>query len=397
MHNRLTRILLGSGLALLLVLTGCDAGGPAATNSSDEADTASPTLSKVIPGQYIVVLKDDAVSAKSDDAVRQVATGLLGKSGRLETTYSNALVGFTAKGLTEEAAQRLADDARVDFIEQDQIVTLAPPPGKGPGGGDDGGSTAQTTPYGVTRVGGPVDGSGLTAWVLDTGIDLDHPDLNVNTQLSATMFTSGKDSKSADDGNGHGTHVAGTIAALDNSEGVVGVAAGASVVGVKVLGSRGSGSYSGIIDGVDYVAANAASGDVANMSLGGGTSTALDNAVKNLADQGVLVSLAAGNSSEDANLSSPSRVEYSGVYTVSAMDDTDTFASFSNFGNPPIEYASPGVDVFSTYPGGYNTLSGTSMAAPHVAGILLVTGGTPPTDGTVNGDPDGDADPIATL
>lgn len=188
-----------------------------------------------------------------------------------------------------------------------------------------------------------------------------------------------------------------TIVALDNTEGVVGVAAGASVVGVKVLSGRGSGSYSGIIDGVDYVAANAAAGDVANMSLDSGTSTALDNAVKNLADQGVLVALAAGNSSEDARLSSPSRVEHSGVYTVSAMDDTDTFASFSNFGNPPIEYASPGVSILSTYPGGCNTLSGTSMAAPQVAVILLITGANPPTDGTVDSDPDGGADPIATL
>jgi subtilisin family serine protease len=342
------------------------------------------------------VLNDAA--AKSEMDVRSVATSLLGKSGSLANTYSAALTGFAAKGLSPEQVRQIEKDPRVDYVEQDQVVALAPPPGKGPGGGDDGGSSGQVTPYGTTRVGGPVDGSGLTAWVLDTGIDLDHPDLNVNTQLSTTVFTSGKDSKSADDGNGHGTHVAGTIGALDNSTGTVGVAAGASVVAVKVLNKRGSGSYSGIIDGVDYVAANASSGDVANMSLGGGTSDALDAAVKNLADQGVLVALAAGNSGDDANLSSPARVEYPGVFTVSAMDDTDTFASFSNFGNPPIEFASPGVDVESTYlDGGYSTLSGTSMASPHVAGILLVTGANPPTDGTVNNDPDGDADPIATL
>jgi hypothetical protein len=192
--------------------------------------------------------------------------------------------------------------------------------------------------------------------------------------------------------------VAGTIAAIDNDVQVVGVAAGATVVGVKVLDDKGSGTYSDIISGVDYVAANAAAGDVANMSLGGGTSQALDDAVKNAADQGIYFAIAAGNSGTDAGTTSPARVEYNNVFTVSAFDDTDTFASFSNYGNPPIEYGAPGVDIKSTYVGGGTaTLNGTSMASPHVAGILLVTGGSPATDGTVSGDPDGTADPIATL
>jgi subtilisin family serine protease len=228
---------------------------------------------------------------------------------------------------------------------------------------------------------------------------LDHPDLNVDVDRSAVFLSKGPGSGTPDDGNGHGSHVAGTIGALDNDIDVVGVAAGASVVAVKVLDDRGSGSYSGVIDGVDYVAANGSSGDVANMSLGGPTSDALDSAVRNAADQGIYFSLAAGNSSEDANNSSPARVEYTNVWTVSASDDTDTFASFSNFSgptDPPIEFAAPGVSVLSTWKdGGTNTISGTSMAAPHVAGVLLLTGGSPTSDGTVSNDPDGDPDPIA--
>lgn len=388
-----SRVLLSCALALVLVLVGCDNSNP--LSSSETPAPAIDGAETAIPGQYIVVLKDDAVQSKSSDAVRQLAQTILGKSAEIGHTYSAALTGFVAKGLSQKRVDALRSDSRIRFIEQDQVTTFAPPWERG---GDDGGSTGQTTPWGITRVGGPVDGTGSVAWVIDTGVDQDHPDLNVDTQRSAEFVESGKGSKSVDDGNGHGTHVAGTIAAINNDVDVVGVAAGATVVGVKVLNDRGSGSYSAIIAGVDYTAQNAAAGDVANMSLGGGTSDALDSAVRNLADQGVYVALAAGNSSEDANLSSPSRVEYANVFTVSAMDDTDTFASFSNFGNPPIEYAAPGVDVLSTYAdGGTSTLSGTSMASPHVAGILLMTNGSPNTDGTVSGDPDGDADPIATL
>jgi subtilisin family serine protease len=196
-----------------------------------------------------------------------------------------------------------------------------------------------------------------------------------------------------DDQNGHGTHVAGTIAAKNNSIGVVGVAAGATVVSVRVLDRRGSGSTSGVIAGVDYVAAVASSGDVANMSLGGGVSLALDAAVS-VASGSCKFSLAAGNETDNANNHSPARVNGANIFTISAMGIGDKWASYSNYGNPPVDYCAPGSSIYSTYKdGGYATLSGTSMAAPHVAGVLLL--GAIRNGGSVSGDPDGNADVIA--
>jgi len=167
------------------------------------------------------------------------------------------------------------------------------------------------------------------------------------------------------------------------------------VAAVRVLDRRGSGSNSGVIAGVDYVAANGSNGDVANMSLGGGISTALDNAVISAASTGVKFVLAAGNESQDANNSSPARANGNNVYTISAMDINDNFAYFSNYGSP-VDYCAPGVAVFSTWKGGgYNTINGTSMAAPHAAGVLLL--GNASTSGFVNNDPDGSPDPIIHL
>ncbi len=226
--------------------------------------------------------------------------------------------------------------------------------------------------------------------MIDTGIDFTHPDLNVDTGRSRT-YVGGTPA----DENGHGTHVAGTIAAKDNTFGVVGVAPGAPVVSVRVLNRSGSGTTSGVIAGIDYVASAAASGDVANMSLGGGASSALDTAVVNAASKGIRFVLAAGNESDDANNHSPARAEGSNIYTISAMSSSGALASFSNYGNPPVDFAAPGVSIKSTYKGGaYATLSGTSMAAPHVAGILMTTNNVA-TAGNVTGDPDGDPDPIA--
>ena len=189
-----------------------------------------------------------------------------------------------------------------------------------------------------------------------------------------------------------GTHVAGTIAAIDNNIGVVGVAAGATVIPVKVLGARGSGSWSGIIAGIEHVAEYGSAGDVANMSLGGGIVAAVDDAVKAAAAYGIKFVLAAGNSGANAINYSPARANGDNIYTISAMWEGDIWVSFSNYGSP-VDYCAPGVYINSTWKnGGYNRISGTSMAAPHAAGVLLL--GDPSSDGTVSGDPDGSPDPI---
>jgi subtilisin family serine protease len=192
--------------------------------------------------------------------------------------------------------------------------------------------------------------------------------------------------------------VAGTIAAKHNDIGVVGVAPDAIVIPVKVLYKNGSGPYSAIIAGVNYVGANGKAGNVANMSLGGGVSTALDSAViAAAANMGIYFTLSAGNSGQDASNYSPARANGLNIFTISAIDNTDTLASFSNYGSP-VDYAAPGASVYSTYKnGGYTTYSGTSIAAPHAAGVLLVTNGQPNTCGTVIGDRDTTVDPIICL
>ncbi len=361
--------------------------------------------SDVIEGSYIVVFKNDintgsrASVTKDNYTERQaemkafaqdIFASRLNSTPEISQVYVKTMKGVALE-LDENEIATLRRDDRIEFIEQDQMfhVSMGGPPGGG-GGGD----PAQTTPWGVTRVGGAIDGTNAgTAWIIDSGIDLDHADLNVDVANSQSFLSGGGGASSPDDQNGHGTHVAGTVAALNNSIGVVGVAAGAPVVSVRVLDRRGSGSNSGVIAGVDYTAANASSGDAANMSLGGGVSTALDNAVLAASSTCPFI-LAAGNSSTDANNSSPARVNGSNIYTVSSMAQGDNWSSFSNWGNPPVDYCAPGSGVYSTYKGGgYATLSGTSMAAPHVCGILLIGGIS--TSGTVNGDPDGNPDPIA--
>ncbi len=381
-------------------------------NQSLEEQQVAPSSSEIIQGQYIVVFNTDVTGdegakypesyTKAQESVKAKTQQILKQSAiedaDIFAVYSKVLNGAAMK-LTAEQVELLRGKKEVSYIEEDRIVTFAPPCGTPngvpcDGGGGGGGSSNQETPYGIARVNGVANytGSGV-AWIIDSGIDLDHPDLNVDASRGFNAFTSGRDGKSADDGNGHGTHVAGTIAALNNEVGVIGVAPGATVIPVKVLDSRGSGSYSGVIAGVDHVAAYGNNGDVANMSLGGPTSDALDQAVLSASQQGIKFALAAGNESSDANSSSPARVNGANIVTISAMDSNDNWASFSNYGNPPVDYAAPGVAIKSTWKdGGYNTISGTSMASPHAAGVLLL--GNASTSGTVNGDPDGNPDAI---
>jgi len=351
-------------------------------------------------GSYIFVFKNNIHANNVSRLARQISSG----KGPVHFTYKHTIKGFSAS-MSHQAASRIAaNNPNIAYVEQNQVA-YSSAPGGGKGGGKDKGTTSppaqpdQVIPWGFTRVGADNNFYVPTnrAWVIDTGIDGDHPDLNVDIINSSNFVTKGRkspDSSAWNDGNGHGTHVAGTIAAIDNSIGTIGVAHGATVVAVRVLGDNGSGSYAAVLAGIDYVAANANPGDVANMSLGGGVSTSLDNAVI-AAAQNIKFVIAAGNDSDHADNHSPARAEHPNIYTVSAIDGADEFAYFSNYGNPPIDYAAPGVGIKSTWKDSeYNTISGTSMAAPHVAGLLLITDTIHP-DGTALGDTDGNPDPIA--
>jgi subtilisin family serine protease len=257
----------------------------------------------------------------------------------------------------------LRADENVAYVEPDGEMT----------------TVAQTVPWGITKIGASGAGtvSNVRAYVIDTGIDTGHSDLNV---VGHVNFAGGKNS----DCHGHGTHVAGTVAAKANTQDVVGVAPGAPLVGVKVLGCGGSGTTSGVIRGVEWVTANAVKPAVANMSLGGGASQALDDAVRNSAASGVFYALAAGNSGANACNSSPARAgagTNNGIATTAATDSLDSEASWSNYGSC-VDIWAPGVSILSTrLKGGTTTMSGTSMASPHVAGggalYLSTHGGSP--------------------
>jgi hypothetical protein len=396
----------------LVVLASCskikDSSVSNATGMEGDMLYNIPANGSPVAGQYIVVLKDEFFKANAVGQVRGYNernqrwaavinnwTGRLGLQIQSSDVFSFAVHGFVAR-LNQVQLDALSHDPNVATIEQDKYVSIGG--GKPTGGG--GGSASQTTSWGITRVGGAGDGTVLDheAWIIDTGIQLDHPDLNVDKTNSQSFLdkTAGKNYASPYDENGHGTHVAGIIAAINNTIGTVGVAAGAKVVAVRVLDKSGSGTNSNVIKGVNYVAANASSGDVANMSLGGSTSSTLDAAVTSLGSAGIYVCVAAGNNSADASNYSPARVNATNVFTISSIGQNDLFSYFSNYGSP-VDYAAPGENIISLYlNSGTATLSGTSMATPFVTGIMLLSGTSSiNTNGTAVNDPDGTPDPIA--
>ncbi len=232
---------------------------------------------------------------------------------------------------------------------------------------------AQKLPWGIDKIDADLangTGAGVKVCVVDTGIDKDHPDLQKNIVGGKNFVAKGAvvDPTKWDDDNGHGTHVAGTIAAVDNMVGVVGVAPQASLLAAKVLNRQGSGYISDIIAGIDYCVTSGA--DVVSMSLGSNSDVqALHNAVDNAYANGVLLVAAAGND-YGGTVSYPAA--YGSVVAVSATDSNNNLASFSNVGSQ-VELAAPGVNILSTWKdGGYNTISGTSMATPHVSGVAAL-------------------------
>ncbi|MFL5773805.1 MAG: S8 family serine peptidase [Flavisolibacter sp.] len=372
----------------VLLFSGCKKEDTSASATEDNcAITRSLHDGDVIPGQYIISYKTgvETTSAASTQITRRSRDVLQENnisSSAMQSAFTGELSGFVAR-LTEPEAEALSADPAIKTVEPDRFVAL---------------STCFTVvaptliTWNVNKV-GYGNGIGKTAWIVDTGIDFDHPDLTVDVARSKS-FISGQ--TSADDENGHGTHVAGIIGAKNNSIGVLGVASGATLVSLRVLDKDGTGSLSSIIEALSYVNANAKAGDVVNMSIGEDqVSETLDQQVKVTAAKGIYITIAAGNDSKSSNLFSPGRVNAKNVYTVSAVDSLDNFAGFSNYGNDVVDYAAPGVRILSTYKDGlYAKMSGTSMAAPHVAGLLLLEGSALHYSTTAKNDPDGTPDLI---
>lgn len=362
----------------------------AATSNPDDCVSSRTTpAGDIIEGQYIVAYKPSSLDARatSTERIVQVSQDLLQRNkiaaSAIKAIFRGEPGGFVARLSMDEVLKLRADDA-VEAIEPDRIIAL---------------STCfsvaepRLITWNVNRV-GYGDGVGKTAWVIDTGIEFDHPDLTVD-QNKSKSFVPGI--ASATDDNGHGTHVAGIIGAKNNNIGILGVASGATLVSLKVLDKEGNGLLSYIIQALGYVNTNGHSGDVVNMSLGEDSISAiLDQQVQNTASKGIYIAIAAGNDKAPARNYSPGRVNGANIFTVSAIDSLDNFASFSNYGNDVVDYAVPGVRILSTYIGGkYAYMSGTSMATPHMAGLLLLRGRNIKTSGTAKNDPDGTADPIA--
>ncbi|HEY9388468.1 MAG TPA: S8 family peptidase, partial [Mycobacteriales bacterium] len=339
-----------------VVATAAPATAGAAT--APEKAVLVPHGATPVTGSYIVVLKDGTAASSAVGSASATLARRYG--GTVTTNYGSALHGFAAH-LSATQARRLAADPAVAYVEQDAVVSLD--------------ATQTNATWGLDRVDQrslPLNGtyvfnttaSNVDAYIIDTGIRTTHVDFGGRAHK---VFDSVGDGQNGNDCNGHGTHVAGTVGGN-----TFGIAKGVQLFAVRVLNCSGSGTTSGVIAGINFVTSNHSGPSVANMSLGGGISTSLDNAVANSIASGVTYAIAAGNSNTSACNSSPARV--AAAITVAATDINDNRASFSNFGSC-VDIFAPGVSITSdwrTSDTATNTISGTSMATPHVTGAAAL-------------------------
>ncbi len=323
-----------------------------------------------VEDQYIVVLKDETPSVQAREALLQNFAAQHG--GKLIRTYVAALNGGVIR-MNEAKAKALANHPFISYIEQDSVIQLIVPMNA---------TTQNPTPsWGLDRIDQqslPLnstysynnDGTGVNAYIIDTGILFTHSEFSGRASYGYDALNDGNN---GNDCNGHGTHVAGTVGSTQ-----YGVAKNVSLIAVRVLKCEGSGTTSGVIAGIDWVTVNAHYPAVANMSLGGGASSSMDTAVANSVNSGISYAVAAGNSTQDACKFSPARTP--SAITVGATDRTDSRPSWSNYGKC-LDLFAPGVSITSAWIGSdtaIKTISGTSMAAPHAAGVIaLKLQGTP--------------------
>ncbi|KAJ6440120.1 serine protease precursor protein [Purpureocillium lavendulum] len=323
----------------------------APSKRASPAPVLVPRNAQVIDGKYIIKFKGDAKADAVSSAVSDIKADA-------DYTYSHSFHGFAAS-LSPEEVEKLRSNPQVDFLEQDAVVTIS--------------ATQENADWGLARLssqkpGGTTytyddsAGEGTCAYIIDTGVDVEHPEFEGRAKFLANYVD-----KDNTDGNGHGTHVSGTIGSK-----TYGVAKKTQIFGVKVLDANGSGQNSGVIAGMEFVAKDGPGqscpkGVVVNMSLGGGQSSAVNQAAANIVKAGLFLAVAAGNDGADAAGYSPASEESACTVGATAIDDS--LATYSNFG-AVVDVLAPGTDITSTWPGGKtNKISGTSMASPHVAGI----------------------------